>query len=107
MLFTAQYENLGGTSQFHQIQSASVVDPATLSINIWNMKWNKCAYINTVVAFGKSIKTVMFINKHWLIKFERLCGEIFPLWLVLSGYEEISSILKSQICLISYDSKVM
>ncbi|XP_014090632.2 uncharacterized protein [Bactrocera oleae] len=30
----AQYEHLGGTSQFHQIQSASVVDPATLRINI-------------------------------------------------------------------------
>ncbi|CAD6993512.1 uncharacterized protein LOC105665068 [Ceratitis capitata] len=30
----AQYESLGGTSQFHQIQSASVVDPATLKINI-------------------------------------------------------------------------
>ncbi|XP_054739012.1 uncharacterized protein LOC129245067 [Anastrepha obliqua] len=30
----AQYENLGGTSQFHQIQSASVVDPATLKISL-------------------------------------------------------------------------
>ncbi|XP_017481041.1 PREDICTED: uncharacterized protein LOC108370254 [Rhagoletis zephyria] len=30
----AQYENLGGSSQFHEVQSASVVHPNTLKINI-------------------------------------------------------------------------
>ncbi|KNC32439.1 hypothetical protein FF38_04965 [Lucilia cuprina] len=30
----AQYENLGGTSQVHHVQTATIVDPNNLKINI-------------------------------------------------------------------------
>ncbi|XP_011295397.2 uncharacterized protein LOC105262346 [Musca domestica] len=30
----AQYDHLGGTSQFHQVQSASIVDPYNIKISL-------------------------------------------------------------------------